>query len=173
MSKGIDMQCTAESGLSSLKGRWWNGWLFFDPSGHHHGNLPWRGELASPRLAYLTLPIPSPLICFWGLRNALSPFQGKVIIGCASYTPQWQARTSRVTMQEGSPSMACLLSDLFAQVVSPRRYDALPPSYRDEEHALFVQQQDLVKLARVYKSPRDYHRDSYHPRNAEYLPPDL
>src|SRR5882762_11738684 len=71
-SQGIDMQCTAESGLSSLKGRWWNGCLVFDQSGHHHGHLPWRGELTSPRLAYLTLPIPSSLICFLGLRNALN-----------------------------------------------------------------------------------------------------
>src|SRR5258708_19953948 len=70
-SQCIDMQCTAESSLSSLKGRWWNGCLFFDQSGHYHSNLPWRGELASPRLAYLTLPIPSLLIYFVELRNDL------------------------------------------------------------------------------------------------------
>src|ERR1700704_4804096 len=70
-SQSIDMQCTTQPSLPSLE-RWRGDWcLFFDQSEHHHGNLPWRGELASPRLAYLTLPIPSPLICFGGFRNAL------------------------------------------------------------------------------------------------------
>lgn len=70
-SQGIDMQCTTLSSLRTLKGWRSHRGLVFDESGRHHGNSPWRGELASPRLAYLTLPIPHPLICFWGLRNAL------------------------------------------------------------------------------------------------------
>src|SRR5437762_4797127 len=69
------MQCTTEPGLFSLKGWWCNGCLFFDAC-KHHSNHPWRGELASLRLAYLTLPIPSPLICFVELRNALHPRVG-------------------------------------------------------------------------------------------------
>src|SRR5882762_4900241 len=68
----VDMEGRAQSSLRSMVCWWGNGCLFFDQSRHHHGNLPWRGELASPRLAYLTLPIPSPLICFLGLRNALN-----------------------------------------------------------------------------------------------------
>ena len=31
----IDMQCTAQPSLSSLKGWWWNGCLFFDDWKHH------------------------------------------------------------------------------------------------------------------------------------------
>src|SRR2546421_776254 len=70
-SQSVNVEGWTSSGLRSVVCRWGNGCLFFDQSGHHHGYLPWRGELASPMLAYLTLPIPHPLICFGGLRNAL------------------------------------------------------------------------------------------------------
>ena len=33
--ESINMQCTTQPGLSSLKGWWWNGCLFFDDWKHH------------------------------------------------------------------------------------------------------------------------------------------
>ncbi len=73
-SQCIYMQCTTQTGLSSLKRWWWDWYLFFDDC-KHHKLLSLTRERVSPRVSLLDSAkwsaVCSLLKRFLGLGNAL------------------------------------------------------------------------------------------------------
>src|SRR5947209_11807075 len=67
-SQCIDMQCTTQPGLSSLKGWWWDWCLFFD-DWKHHKLISLTRERASPRVSLLYSAKSAPLKGFSAVRK--------------------------------------------------------------------------------------------------------